>query len=1264
MTKIRLAMLLGVLLIAPLAAAQVRTVAPPRRALPSQRTLSPPVEAPPVVPPRVSTQETKRLQALYAALPEDEQQQMLAHYEALGVDLEALFAAAASDGGEVTPPQRPLLPLIMRKKFTRTPKSVLSARTKLGLEATDRPLEDTNSAKTAEWLHLQVMAGEWGELEWFLTERAGDDAEAMYSHIIQSTNSGDPMLLPEEVLALGNASKMGPTSWQLNVLGQLLKQASLKAATGPMLAQIRAGTRLFSGDDPESRSRTATLLARAGLAEEAYDYLPPLDRARAVGDAEVVLVHALYHADRATAANNTLKEVDKRTAWELFGDITLMEAVDLKMRQEALREAMTLLPEMPEAKAAAWLDEVFASATIAPAALEVVALDAMNLRSGKLSQASKARSIVVMQTAVARLLESDKVDRNALRVPLRMLTTGLVAEAEAVLKDRSSRRRTPAGVSMLLRAVPNELWLDSIEPSLAVRVIRAFVGVATLADETDVALDILEAGIAKHPEEMESLAGAFLDVWTSRLRPDATSNQTAAVRSMLFAFGGRTAVPAAPLTRGRQARNLKRLERVLELAEERGVDPRTIPNIVGAFRACHTQSETYSVKDIERVFGSLDALPPGVAATLANAMRAGLGGDWRSREVQSRFGMRRNAAEIAQIVADGYALAIVLIDRAILMEPDSWEHAISKAALAYERLAHRKAQSGEDLENYAELRRASFDAFAAAAESYARAAESGRIRPTAAVYLAWFNAAIGATDLSQLTRDNILYEGSERDTQIKRIKASMRAMPVELEDEHIGLMAQALAGAVNSLNPEVKPRVVRHALRVVGDHPQASSLRRIQALYDDLIEDEIHLRLTLDGPVAIGADHPFAVVLSLRYTNAVDRETDGFSKYLQNNVWVNLGAGSTWVDYRDRLERSIEQSFGDGFQIEAVSFFESMYPSSSVIERGEQGWQEKPLAYIVLRANDASIERVPSVTMDLDFIDQTGPVILAIKSNSPAVDGASDGGARPVRGLTVSQVVDVRTAGDGEVTLEIEATGHGVIPELPALLSGIDVPLEGFVIADDGLQVHPFGVSDGDSEDSGRPFRMIDPDLEEETVYAGRDEDGMYRKEMTRSWTIRYVQEGSGAMGDSFVVPTLVDGLEGKVLNRHFDDLDLVVINGASIPLEGGVGYTAIALGSSVAVLACVGFIVFSKRRGTRAPARDLLGEMLPARDTPLGTIAALKRIEVAYGLALGDQRAALEADIAVLEESCFGRESNGHTNGSNRALVDRWVHNVRTSQQ
>ena len=1067
------------------------------------------------------------------------------------------------------------------------------------------------------------------------------------------------MLLPEEVLALGNSARDEPTSWQLNVLGQLLKQASQKASAGPMLTRIRQGTRLFGGDDDENRSRTAILLARAGMADEAYEYLPSLDMGRAIADEEILLVHALYHADRAKAASGVEKDLEHRTAWEIFGEITLMEDADLKVRQEGLKAAMALLSEVPEAQAREWLDRVFANDQVAPAALEIVALDAMNLRKGRLNTAQKAKSIVVMQTAVARLLDSERIDNSALRVPLRMLTTGLVAEAEAALSEKSNRRGTPPGTAMLLRAVPDEAWLESIEPSLAVRASRAFVGVAALADETDMALDILEKGIRRHPAEASNLAGSFLEVWIKRLRPDTNSNQTAAMRSMLFAFGGRTAVPAAPLTRGRQARNLNRLERVLELVRERGVDPRTLPNIVGAFQACHSRSETYTEEDIERVLGPVDELPANTAATLSLAMRSGLGGDWRSREVQQRFGMRRNATEIAQIVEDGYALAILLIDKAIEEEPDSWLHAMNKAALAYERLEHRKSQSDEELADYGELRRASFDAFSEAAKSYAWAVEEGRIKPTPAVYLAWFNAAIGATDLSQLTRDNILYEGSQRDTQIDRIRESLASMPPAVAEEHIGMMAQALAGAVTSLNPEVKPRVVRHALRIVGEHPNSASLRRIQALYDDLIQDEIRLRLTLDGPVEIGSQEPFGAVLTLRYTNAVDRETDGFSKYLQNNVWVNLGTGSTWVNYRDRLERSIENAFDENYRVEAVSFFDSMHPSSDVMEGGERGWQEKPLAYVVMQATDPSNERVPPVQMDLDFIDQTGPVILAVESNSPAVDAAEDPGPRPIKDLKVSQVIDVRSADDGEIVVEIQARGRGVVPKLENLLDGFQSSLDGFEIAEDGLDTHPIGVSASDTEDSGgRSFRF-NTDDEEEKSYAGKDEDGVYRKMTERAWTIRYVPTG-GSVANAMVLPKLSEGMEGELESRYYNDMDLVVASGASIPVGGSMSGGMIALLIIVLVVGVVAVVALVMRSGRGEEETDQLGELLPARDTPLGAITALRRIDEVYGSRLGERRSELIADIASLEERHFSRDGAAVQNGDVKSVVDRWARAVK----
>jgi hypothetical protein len=786
-----------------------------------------------------------------------------------------------------------------------------------------------------------------------------------------------------------------------------------------------------------------------------------------------------------------------------------------------------------------------------------------------------------------------------------------------------------------MRAMPEESWLDAIEPSLSARAYRAFTGVATRADEIDVALDILEQGVDKHPGEVENMAGEFLDLWVKRLRPDSGSSDNAAVRAAIFAYGGRVGIASAPLTRGRQARNLDRLNRVLDLLTDRGVDPRAVPGVVEAFRACHSRSEAYTEEDIVRILGPVEELPADTAAGLAIAMQGGLSGDWRSREVQQRFGMRRNGAEIAQVVEDGYALALRLIERSLELEPGSWQHAVRKAALAYERLEHRRSQADDELADYDMLRRESFEAFQQAAESYAEAVSRGEEKPSVFVFTAWFNTAIGASNLSEVTRDNILFEGSERDTQIERIRETILSMSPAQSEEHLGLLASELVSAVDSLNPEVKPRVVRHALRIVGDHPSAAPLRRIDALYKDLIDDEIHLRLALDGPDRVGTGDPFAVVLSLRYTNAVDRETDGFAKYLQNGVWVNMGSMGTSVNYRDRLERAINTTLSEGFEIEGIGFFDSMHPSTEVVENGEPGWQEKPLAYILLKAVDPSIERVPPVQMDLDFIDQTGPVILAIESNSPPIDAANASPARPVGDLAIDQVLDTRNA-EEEVLLEIRARGRGVVGDLDEILDGVDSALPGYEIGDDGLQTHPINMADAAGDEDGM-FSFRRRGSEDEVEYPEADADGVHRQTIERSWTVRYVPTSTMTAGD-FTLPVTSDEVEAEIESRYFDDMDLVVAEVPVIPLSGGGRLWTWLL---VSVLLLVGVIVgvaLFRKDGAHAGGGDALAGILPSRSTPMGVVAALERIDTEYGDALpADRRTELRQVIARIQARYFG---------------------------
>ena len=87
-----------------------------------------------------------------------------------------------------------------------------------------------------------------------------------------------------------------------------------------------------------------------------------------------------------------------------------------------------------------------------------------------------------------------------------------------------------------------------------------------------------------------------------------------AISAAIFAYGGRVGMAAAPLTRGRQARNLDRLRRVLDLMSDRGVDPRSVSGVVEAFQGCHSASEAYTEGDIVRILGPIEDLPATTAA--------------------------------------------------------------------------------------------------------------------------------------------------------------------------------------------------------------------------------------------------------------------------------------------------------------------------------------------------------------------------------------------------------------------------------------------------------------------------------------------------------------------------------------------------------------------------------------------------------------------------------------------------------------------------
>jgi len=1206
--------------------------------------------------------EIEELRTLFASLEEPEQAEMRAYYADLGVDLDTALGLAAERNADAMRGQ--MISGAMRElDFTRKPEAVLAARAQLGFGQVAQPNPTTaQPIEVARWIHLQVMAGEWAVFAEYLRARPAGESEPVYAAILQAMNRGEIGLLPEEVLALADASPAEFKPWQLQSLGRMLQQAAAKYSTGAMLAQIRAGSRYFGATSDGARRRTVDFLAAGGLLAEAYGFLPPLEEARAKADGAQMIVHARYKLDLAGKAGEGPEgEALRLEAFRILAETSLLAGETTDRRREALRLAIAQMNSVPKTQVSPWLAEVFASPALGPAALEQLALSAAQIGNMQVSEDFRAQATLGLKESIDVLLAREDVvggiDSAALRVPLRMVTTALVAEMERAIEQRGQQQFIGRNAQLLYRAIPSERWLAALEPSLATRARKACIAIATIADETDQALALLDAAMRHSPSEAAAFADHFLAKWVGRLRPSVEYPE----EMMMFFSFYRDAMPMAPLTRGRQRRNLDRLDQLVATLREGGIEPRALPSIVPAFQACHARTEVYEKRDIERVFGPFDRMPAATSAGLAMTMGGSLNGDWRSRDAMKSAGVKRSDGEIAQIVDRGYGVAIELIDGAVRQRPDAWNLAVIHAALTYDRLQFKQAQkTAQDPVQANEYRKAAFDAFGDAAARYVAALNRGETRDDPGVHRRWFGAAMGTAELNFLRPEDLPKEGTLQDDQIDLIRKSLQALEPEAFDRHVASFANDIEGAVQRANPEIKPRLVRHALRVIGEHPAGASLRAMEQLYRDLVKDEIKLRLALDGSDQVGVGKPFGMLLSLRFTNSVDRETGGFAKYLQNGVFARVGNQFRQMNHRDELEKTIRDAFGAQFDVDAIGFFDAFMPPRGVVEEGQDGWLEKPLAYIVLTRKDPAIDTVPAVVMDMQFTDQTGPVTLAVPSNTPLLAGGEAAAARRCDGLEVSQLVDVRAVndpagerGDGNsVTLEVRMRGKGVVPDVREVLAGLDAPLAGYALAAEGIVADPpimLASADASSSTSMMAMMRGGP-TEPKDGYPEPDEQGMYRLPVERSFKVTYARTG-GSVGGAFALPTLVAGVDAKLESRFYDELDIMPVTGDSVAVNLAFWSPARMALAALVAAGLTGVGIWGRRRRRTAPTAAS-ASWEPSRITPLGVVTGLRRLE--QGLP-ADKAKALRDEIVLLELKYFGPSAVESNEPELRAVVERW---------
>ena len=1186
----------------------------------------------------------------------------LASAEVAAIDANAEKPAAeeqaAAPAVEAPAPENKLGKALQSMKFDRSPQALLAAT---------RARRTSDDPSPGEAFQMAVMFGDWELIGTMLKQIPEEDAVAGYTRLLDTlgeqsvpvgmvlklpdrgSDEEDPYersrrlqeernqsktkaapLLSEDFYALIEASPTDLREENIPAVAKLVKTALGEGGRATLVSKLQQGWKGLGGETPEGRKLATLLLSSLGWIQDAAPFLP-LETEQWEEADSTQLVFAMEYFTQSGISNRDERQLQRAAelcAWLMktarFGNYTRPQF------RLAMDRLVQLLPVLEPALAQQLIREQLfnQTATLADLISVIGELGQKAAEGNDLQQrsASLGTQHLILEALVAK---EDKLPPNTVVLVMNWLTEaegcyragGAVAtdmtQAERMMMRRYGMNRQPEvntlPTARILATAPPLDLLPRLNPGLAQRVQLTLLKVNVLQpDEAD--LTLLRDYVKKHPSLAREVCQDVLAGWVSKRTKPAESEQVKRMRAygmyvppqMLQTGSG------IPLTRLRQNQNIQQFKNLLENLRELSPDPLDPTLIVQAFMTLHSGAEVYQIDDIVAIFGPPEKMVRAELLDLLGGMRARLGEQWRDPATQQAAATNRTEDEAKDEVSRGYRTALELAKRGIREEDADWSSFITRGQLFFDASQYEFDRQIQ-LTEYVSLRDEAFASFRKAAELYAAQVPNlPRGQWTADPFQAWFFVMLGASDLAQLTSNP-----ARSDPGLTAIGDAMRALPGDAADAHLGMFGKMLGDLFPRVPANVRQRFLNSGLRIIGeDHPAAAVATKSLDYYRELL-DEIQLRVTVDGPTSVGHTQPFGVFISLETTNQLLRESGGFGKYLQNQVNMGGGGGAQRQNLRDDFAKNIHAALDETFEVISLTFHDN---SVKTIDLPRDGWVETPLLYAVLRAKTPAVDRIPSIQLDMDFIDQPGQVVLPVMSQVQPLDARDDKvPVRPCANLMLDVVMDEREWTDGKLVVEIIARGQGIIPDLDELFDwrrdGFDVE-----VVEAGLSVSQF-VSDGKQ-------RLPKAD---------------------RNWQLTYSRKPDLKGDVRFSFPSLNPGVEPAAIEyKHYEGADIITLDAAKAAAGVKLPGTAANRTRNVALLvllvaavACLIVIVARRRKSiVRPPSGQLT---VPAEPTPFNTIAFLSRLREDRAKLLNAQdRAALDAQIREIESACFsGRQAN-----------------------
>ena len=1070
---------------------------------------------------------------------------------------------------------------------------------------------------------------------------------------------------------------------------QVIKLANLLRMTLNMGNQLQdfVATLKSEGDKLLPKQKAALLLSSAAQDEFTVDFLPTKQEAIESKNRQALNLlsrHflALYKKDskesfREEAWQTTLAAIEipslpteaaesteptsepakaltqeEKEAKEQLAIRVAKRKADEQDRTQALTRAVSLAPQLREELGKTWLEESFTK--YPERGQEIMAkigtATAQLLAQSPQDEANRTRNLELQHKAVTQFFATEpKLDGNWIGI-LNLLATNWLQEAQ-VSRDYSrdsqygpSMRRDSFGniyygnsydeeedfgnsrsmrmgqitavkINKILETAPSARWLEAIDKSILPQFNMSLCRLWLKINEDAKAFPYIEQLATTHPNTARELADEFLKVWTSNHNPNETRQRT---NYYMFMYGYEQKADKIPLTRSKQDRNLKELaswvKRLQALPLNSELDEELL---VKAFMTCHSVAEVYDIEDIELVFGAWGAIESGTMASLIQKMRANLSGTWREPNVQRDAKTKRKKSDIQAEVVRGYSVAKRVLDRALEQYPGDWQLLLAKACIMHDENDYLQevAPSAE----FSTRRQAAFGIFAEAAQAYVKQVpELPERKQKNDVFESWFYAALGATDLKGISEKN-----RPDDEQIADIATAMNSLTGEIGTRHRDRFANALFTRMSAVSPSCKFRYVEAGFKLVGDNPQAEEARKVYNYYKDLVT-ELQLVARVDGDTRIGHVEPFGVYVDLRHSVQLERESGGFTKYLQNqnNAMYSFNYGRPTENYRDKFSDAAKLALQEHFDVLSVTF---NHTETKSIADEPSGWRITPYAYLLLKARGPEVDKLPSLKMDLDFMDTSGHVVLPIASSPIPIDATVRKSSSGPSNVKMVQLLDERQSAGGKLIVETKVTAQGLVPPMENVLNA---SINGFELAD--------------AKDSGVSVIEFDKESAKPIVLS------------ERTWTLKYASaDPSGKTPELFAFPEPL--LETTDLSyQRYVDADLQEVE-ASVALveKYGTNRRAWYVGG---LFAFAGVVIFV---GGAIARRHLSSKSSLAVSTPQPVTTPFSLLSHLQGIARKDElpsekKNRLREDIAVLEHFYFA-ESNGRVEPDLVAIASRW---------